>query len=88
MTPKRSGSLTSAEASNYTAEVWSRQCTKMLKKSFERNLERYPGIKVGGYNLYSLRIADDTALIAENKEGLQQLLDTIKEDQKEMIEIE
>ena len=36
MKPKRSGSMTSTETSNRTAEVPSRQCTKTLKKSLER----------------------------------------------------
>ena len=35
MKSKRSGSMTRAETSNYTAEVQSRQCTKTLKKSLE-----------------------------------------------------
>ena len=35
MKPKRRGSMTSEETSNYTAEVLSRQCTKTLEKSLE-----------------------------------------------------
>ena len=44
-----------------------------------RNLEGYPGIKEGGHNINSLRYNDDTVLIAENKEDLQQLLDIVEE---------
>ena len=33
-----------------------------------QNLERYPGITVGGQNINNLRYPDDTVLIAENKE--------------------
>ena len=36
MKPKRSGSITSAETSNYTPEALSRQCTKTLQKSLGR----------------------------------------------------
>ena len=36
MKQKKSGSMTTVETSNYTAEVLSRQCTKILKKSLER----------------------------------------------------
>ena len=37
------------------------------------NLEGYQGIKEGGHNVNNLRYADDTILIAENKEDLQLL---------------
>ncbi|GFN90559.1 retrovirus-related pol polyprotein from type-1 retrotransposable element r2 [Plakobranchus ocellatus] len=43
-----------------------------------RNLENHPGIKVGGQNINNLRYADDTVLIAENKEDLQKLLNILK----------
>ena len=44
------------------------------------NLEGYAGIKVGGHNVNNLRYADDTVLIAENKEDLHQFLDIVEED--------
>ena len=47
-----------------------------------QNLEGNPGIKVGGLNLNNLRHADDTVLMAENKEDLQQLLDIVKEESR------
>ncbi|GFO48185.1 retrovirus-related pol polyprotein from type-1 retrotransposable element r2 [Plakobranchus ocellatus] len=45
-----------------------------------RNLENHPGIKVGGQNINNLRYADDTVLIAENKEDLQKLLNIVEEE--------
>ena len=44
-----------------------------------QNLEGNPGIKIGGHNLNNLRHADDTVLMPENKEDLQQLLDIVEE---------
>ncbi|GFO08712.1 endonuclease-reverse transcriptase [Plakobranchus ocellatus] len=44
-----------------------------------RNLENHPGIKVGGQTIKNLRYADDTVLIAENKEDLQKLLNIVEE---------
>ncbi|GFN77568.1 craniofacial development protein 2-like protein [Plakobranchus ocellatus] len=45
-----------------------------------RNLENHPGIKVGKQNMNNLRYADDTVLIAENKEDLQKLLNIVEEE--------
>ncbi|GFN91009.1 endonuclease-reverse transcriptase [Plakobranchus ocellatus] len=45
-----------------------------------RNLENHPGIKVGGQDINNLRYADDTVLIAENKEDLQKLLNIVEEE--------
>ncbi|GFN73966.1 retrovirus-related pol polyprotein from type-2 retrotransposable element r2dm [Plakobranchus ocellatus] len=47
-----------------------------------RNLENHPGIKVGGQNINNLRCADDTVLIAENKEDLQKLLNIVEEESR------
>ena len=47
-----------------------------------RNLEGHPGIKVGGHNINNLRYADDTILIAENREDLQMLLDIVEEESR------
>ncbi|GFO08048.1 retrovirus-related pol polyprotein from type-1 retrotransposable element r2 [Plakobranchus ocellatus] len=44
-----------------------------------QNLENHPGIKVDGQNINNLRYADDTVLIAENKEDLQKLLNIVEE---------
>ncbi|GFO08462.1 retrovirus-related pol polyprotein from type-1 retrotransposable element r2 [Plakobranchus ocellatus] len=47
-----------------------------------RNLENHPGIRVGRQNINNLRYADDTELIAENKEDLQKLLNTVEEESR------
>ncbi|GFO45212.1 endonuclease-reverse transcriptase [Plakobranchus ocellatus] len=47
-----------------------------------RNSENHPGIKVGGQNINNLRYADDTVLIAENKEDLQKLLNIVEEESR------
>ncbi|GFN92238.1 endonuclease-reverse transcriptase [Plakobranchus ocellatus] len=47
-----------------------------------RNLENHPGIKVGRQNINNLRYADDTVLIAENKEDLQKLLNIVEEESR------
>ncbi|GFO33982.1 retrovirus-related pol polyprotein line-1 [Plakobranchus ocellatus] len=47
-----------------------------------RNLENHPGIKVGRQNTNNLRYADDTVLIAENKEDLQKLLNIVEEESR------
>ncbi|GFO41770.1 endonuclease-reverse transcriptase [Plakobranchus ocellatus] len=47
-----------------------------------RNLENHPGIKVGGQNTNNLRYADNTVLIAENKEDLQKLLNIVEEESR------
>ena len=38
------------------------------------------GIKIAGRNIYNLRYADDTTLMAENKEDLKSLLMKVKEE--------
>ncbi|GFO07977.1 hypothetical protein PoB_003448200 [Plakobranchus ocellatus] len=47
-----------------------------------RNLENRPRIKVGGQNINNLGYADDTVLIAENKEDLQKLLNIVEEESR------
>ncbi|GFO05913.1 craniofacial development protein 2 [Plakobranchus ocellatus] len=48
-----------------------------------RNLENHPGIKVElRQNINNLRYADDTVLIAENKEDLQKLLNIVEEESR------
>ena len=42
-----------------------------------REIEDLPGINIGGRNVNNLRYADDTVLVAENEEHLQNLLDTV-----------
>ena len=38
------------------------------------------GIKIAGRNIYNLRYADDTSLMAESKEELKSLLMKVKEE--------
>ena len=40
------------------------------------------GIKIGGRNINNLRYADDTTLMAENKEELKSLLMKLNEESK------
>lgn len=42
-----------------------------------RNIEDHEGIKVGGLNINNLRYADDTVLIADSVEKLQEILTTV-----------
>ena len=42
------------------------------------------GIKIAGRNISNLRYADDTTLIAENKEELKSLLMKVKEESKKV----
>ena len=42
--------------------------------------EAQAGIKIAGRNIYNLRYADDTTLMAESKEELKSLLMKLKED--------
>ena len=42
--------------------------------------ETQVGIKISGRNIYSLRYADDTTLMAESEEELKSLLMKVKEE--------
>ncbi|GFO27264.1 endonuclease-reverse transcriptase [Plakobranchus ocellatus] len=42
-----------------------------------RGLENHPGVRVGGQNMNSLRYADDTVLVAGDREDLQKLLGVV-----------
>ena len=42
--------------------------------------EAWAGIKISGRNINNLRYADDTTLMAENKEELKSLLMKVKEE--------
>ena len=42
--------------------------------------EAQAGIKIAGRNIYNLRYADDTTLMAESKEDLKSLLKKVKEE--------
>ena len=50
----------------------------LYNETIMRNLDGYPGIKVGGHNVNNFRYADDSELIAENKE----LLDILDEESR------
>ena len=45
--------------------------------------EAQAGIKIAGRNINNLRYADDTALMAERKEELENLLMKVEEESKE-----
>ena len=45
-----------------------------------RNIEEQDGVKVGGQNINNLRYADDTVLIADSEEKLQDILQTVAEE--------
>ena len=45
------------------------------------------GIKIAGRNINNLRYADDTTIMAENKEGLKSLLMTVKEESEEGLKL-
>ena len=42
-------------------------------------LEELDGVRVGGVNVNNIRYADDTVLIADSEEKLQQLVETLNE---------
>lgn len=42
-----------------------------------RNIEQHEGVQVGGHNINNLRYADDTVLIADSEEKLQNILTTV-----------
>ena len=46
--------------------------------------EAQAGIKIAGRNINNLRYADDTALMAENKEELKSLLMKVKEESEKV----
>ena len=53
-----------------------------------RNISEYEGIKVGGVNLNNLRYADDTALMADSQQKLQDILDkVVEESERKGLEI-
>ena len=53
-----------------------------------QNLEGHPRTKVGGHNLNYMRNTNDTVLIVENKEDLQQVLDIVRaESKKKRLEL-
>ncbi|GFO09438.1 retrovirus-related pol polyprotein from type-1 retrotransposable element r2 [Plakobranchus ocellatus] len=62
--------------------VLSPDLVSLYSQIIMRNLENHPGIKVGGQNINNLRYADDTVLIAENKEDLQKLLNIVEEESR------
>ena len=45
-----------------------------------RKADKLPGINIGGKNFTNLRYADDTALVAETEEALQEIVDLVNEE--------
>ena len=46
--------------------------------------EEQAGIKIAGRNIYNLRYADDTTLVAESEEELKGLLKKVKEESEKV----
>ena len=46
--------------------------------------EAHAGIKIAGRNIYNLRCADDTTLMAESEEELKGLLMKVKEESEKL----
>ena len=60
----------------------------MQSKYIMRNAwleEAQAGIKIAGRNIYNLRYADDTTLIAESEEELKSLLMKVKEESEKVV---
>ena len=49
-----------------------------------RNIEDFEGVNVGGYNCNNIRYADDTVLIASNKEDLQRMINVVTRESTSM----
>ena len=49
-----------------------------------REIDNYPGLKVGGTNINNLRYADDTVLLAETENELQMLVSKVKEESEKV----
>ena len=49
--------------------------------------ETHAGIKIAGRNIYNLRNADDTTLMAESEEELKSLLMKVKENEKSGLKL-
>ena len=43
-----------------------------------RSIDKLEGVKVGGVNIYNIRFADDTVLIAKSEKNLQKLFDAVQ----------
>ena len=62
-------------------------CLFNLYAEYKRNTgldEAQAGIKIAGRNIYNLRYADDTTLMAESEEELKSLLMKVKEESKKL----
>ena len=57
--------------------VYSPDLFNLYGEKIFRELEDLEGISVGEQNIKSLRFADDTALVAHTREGLQDLLNEV-----------
>ena len=65
----------------HPAYLTSRQNTSLRNAGLE---EAQAGIKIAGRNISNLRYADDTTLMAENKEKLKNLLMKVKEESEKV----
>ena len=47
-----------------------------------RQIDEFPGVKIGGRNINNIRYADDTVLLAETEEDLKKIVDQVKRESK------
>ena len=62
-------------------------CIQVSQEAGQKDIminARLDGIKIPGRNINNLTYADDTTLMAENKEGLKSLLMKVKEENEKL----
>ena len=64
--------------------VLSPKLFNMYTEPIFRAIEELPGLTIGGENINNFRYADDTALVADSEERLQEIVNVVKERSEEM----